>query len=786
MLPKKSQATKELVGFYDVPNPKKQKLIRLGKNCAYLKDKISLCEEELMPPGAAYFSAKDDKIILPLPVLETVDPLMKMPIKLRPEQQPIFDKCLNQRAGLVEFQTGGGKTIIMTLLTHCWRKKTLILVHSQDNVKYFADTFKKFLGVKIGQYYSKKKDLRDITVTTFMTATKRQSMFEEYGFDNLLVDECFIAGTRVLTPNGYKNIETLKKGDTVNTVNGISTISETGSKFVKEVYVINKTITCTGNHLFLTQRGWVRADQLTMDDQMLLYSHEKTMQKLRCADICQKNILLKKMYGVLCGLFYAKEQLQSLWVKYKENIKSQKSFPKDLQSHLSLKVDPHSSSRSDEKGTGKRVERPLRRAGREGEEESKEEYSYSRTTKGCEYTTENEKPNVGSGIQSKDDCEIKIDGTQTKNKGWKWATDTSTTEGAIIRSWRWLVCRTLGCNGKRAFKWGTSESLQDRHCEPKEKVGNRGGWEQSRGIIQTKTRQEERGAPSGIRVESIEIQKQGSYEVFDISVKKDRHFVIDGGIVVHNCDAYFSDKARKFVVTFPAERKFGFTGTIRTEPDEYMRHANNVPALIRFYGMHVLGIADKTKNPLKGIFYRKRETEYYDDNGISIPPKDWHLFRENLDNDDDRKADQINYIREMHNHDSDSSLVLFDRVSDVERFHKTFKVTIGMDKIYIIHGSMSKKDREQMLGDFRKNGGILFAQYKTVGRGYDNDKINKCFMLFPAKGENSIRQMAGRTMRWLRGKDSYLYTWADSSLVFQHKKRMKIFREFFNIEINEI
>lgn len=86
------------------------------------------------------------------------------------------------------------------------------------------------------------------------------------GFDLIVVDECFVAGTPVMTPEGPKPIETLRAGDLVFTSNGVApikTVKRRLSADIVEVKLRNgERITCTGDHPFFTDVGWVAARNL--------------------------------------------------------------------------------------------------------------------------------------------------------------------------------------------------------------------------------------------------------------------------------------------------------------------------------------------------------------------------------------------------------------------------------------------------------------------------------------------------------------------------------------------
>ena len=436
ILPDYYTVPNQLKPFFHVPNPTKHKMLRLDKPAHFYPDTIFLGSGDTYPPGAAYWS-----VLRGFRKLEITKPksLAKKStsIKLREEQRPIFEKCKQARAGIVEFKTGGGKSVITCALAEAWGGKTLIVAHSMDNVTYFQDQFKKFLGWDVGVYYSKEKVIKDVTVTTFNTAVKYNSVFREFGFDNLVIDEA---------------------------------------------------------------------------------------------------------------------------------------------------------------------------------------------------------------------------------------------------------------------------------------------------------------------------------------------------------DEFFTDARRKFVTEFPCARKYGFTGTIKTKPDEYMRK-DEVPALLRFWGLHIVGVSDDTKDPLEGVYWTRRETDYVDEFGFPVSPqKQWALFRKMMDADIERKKEQLTFVSNNHDHDKDYTLVLLDRVEDVEKYAEAFQKKHNIDRVYKMHGSLKKRDREESIEKFSADGGIFFAQYKTAGRGLDMPKCSKLFIMFPIKGENTVRQMVGRIIRWLPEKKSYVYDWCDSCIEFQWKKRQKIYQKFFNLE----
>lgn len=83
------------------------------------------------------------------------------------------------------------------------------------------------------------------------------------------MSNCFIAGHKVITQKGLKNIEDIVIGDKVITDNGTwQRVNEVMSRdYVGDLYEITPEtaydkIVCTPNHNFLTEEGWIRADRL--------------------------------------------------------------------------------------------------------------------------------------------------------------------------------------------------------------------------------------------------------------------------------------------------------------------------------------------------------------------------------------------------------------------------------------------------------------------------------------------------------------------------------------------
>ncbi len=103
----------------------------------------------------------------------------------------------------------------------------------------------------------------------------------------LSLNNCFKAGTKVLTKRGYVNIEDVTVNDYVVTEDGswqeveaVSSREYQGDIVRLSGRSLYDDIYCTANHKFLTQNGWVRADRLFIDS-----SKANCIDKLRVPDV---------------------------------------------------------------------------------------------------------------------------------------------------------------------------------------------------------------------------------------------------------------------------------------------------------------------------------------------------------------------------------------------------------------------------------------------------------------------------------------------------------------------
>lgn len=118
----------------------------------------------------------------------------------------------------------------------------------------------------------------------------------QYKGRKVTFSNCFLPNQKVLTDKGYKYIQDIQTGDKVLThTNSFKRVNAVLQREYKgEIYVINPrygldSIKCTPNHEFLTNRGWVKAEELRQrsDDHAsrngLYYDLIKTINPTSCA-----------------------------------------------------------------------------------------------------------------------------------------------------------------------------------------------------------------------------------------------------------------------------------------------------------------------------------------------------------------------------------------------------------------------------------------------------------------------------------------------------------------------
>jgi DNA polymerase III delta prime subunit len=306
-----------------------------------------------------------------------------------------------------------------------------------------------------------------------------------------LIDECFHESTLVKTPLGCKKIKDIKQGDFVFNIEGQSKVKKVFKNKVSldrvaKVRLFNGDIIfCSEDHLFLTDRGWVKIKEINKRDLIFKFNHtimesiklqggfqnEKNMSFLssRIRDKKQRSKILLRFLQKQSKEKTSYHLLQILRRKIRD-FKKREIYSKILFSIMHWKVE-YLSSR-DERSI---EEMWYKRETGHTEMEKAKSRSLESPNKGIFREDENQQ----SLIQSQSDCKIQ------RNEKNKW----NFKYLAWRTWWKWQInsrANPFGyCFGMvdgssdifREKKSWISNQLQSRYWESRFKNSNRSRWE---------------------------------------------------------------------------------------------------------------------------------------------------------------------------------------------------------------------------------------------------------------------------------------------------------------------
>jgi superfamily II DNA or RNA helicase len=134
------------------------------------------------------------EVIMPVMTTRFLQAPNETTISLYPEQQLVYDEIKDYTCGLLEAQTGAGKTVISIALHQAWGGRTLVVCHNLVLAKQFAEEFIKFIDLKPTFFCDGKHDQTGEVVITTLSSFRKEYM-NFVGFDNLIIDESDLALT---------------------------------------------------------------------------------------------------------------------------------------------------------------------------------------------------------------------------------------------------------------------------------------------------------------------------------------------------------------------------------------------------------------------------------------------------------------------------------------------------------------------------------------------------------------------------------------------------------------
>ena len=654
---------------------------------------------------------------------------IKSNIILRDYQKPCADALKKYVNGIFVMPTGFGKTQVGLECAAVLNQHTLWCTHTKDLLNQAKERCESNLECTTSEITEGKCDVSgDIVFATVQTLStiidKEEIKPDEFGL--VIVDECFPKGTLINTPKGYAKIEDLKLGDMVYCYNHsterveIKPIDYLFHKTTNELVNINllngKKITCTKTHPIYTNRGYIQAKDLKQGDvvyEMCILREERY----------RKRLSKRKMVDYDCEI--QKNRTNLLLPRLWKKMGSQK-FNKFF--------------------TIRQMEK---------------DYANKQS--------DVEKRNSRESIKN-----ITRTSSQTTKAWWKWDRTnraTKTFANCFTKTQNKCSPRTSNKNSSKKRQW-ISNLLQSRYWNRRFKIGDRNRWHIALPFRKTKTRFKERYILKSVRVESVTFQEQRSFGrykqsygkniVYNIGVKDNHNYFVKG-ILVHNChhlatSAETVTMFEKCINYFNARYKLGISATLhRADGLEKtttklignviyeIKKSDDKTKFIGYYeNKPIIEVPLENFQAPAKIYMRKTSynalnKDIYDTSGRIV----FARLISDLTSDYDRNNQVLIEINNTYS----PTLVISERTTQLEYLQKHTR-----NSIYI-NGKTPKKEREQMLEDFR-NGKyrVLFATYSLVAEGLDIPRLTKLVMASPVKDERLVIQAIGRCQRPYEGK----------------------------------
>lgn len=319
----------------------------------------------------------------------------------------------------------------------------------------------------------------------------------------LIIDECFVRGTLINTPNGLIPIEHIRNGDEILNAYGTDKVTRISKKEATKCAKIKaggKEITCSEDHRFFTERGEVRARDLRLGE--------------RFASLSESVRLLQ--FGVSS-----------------KGSGDEKILYDSLLNTLVAKL-PRIQAKSIHK-------RPCQKIWREKKKILKLWFQRS-------FITNRKNSKFESGERSSCGKENKhqtqIERQHIQNSWWKWNWSNKTSIN-VVEYFRNRLEIGIYCQHK--LSWGRiSSSLQARSSAFSKKALYRSRWKLPYAEQNTTKRFEEDKISREFRMESIEIlesgdsrldkfrDEEGKLYLYDLTAERHSSFAVEG-ILVHNC-----------------------------------------------------------------------------------------------------------------------------------------------------------------------------------------------------------------------------------------------------------
>lgn len=663
-------------------------------------------------------------------------------------QEEALKSALKARNGVLVAPCGSGKTQIGLAICAELGYNTLWLTHTHELLKQSMDRAKQYLNVPMGTITGGKINaVNGITFATVQTMAKIDLSYYKDFWDVIIVDECFPANTKILTPTGQKELSSLRIGDIIVSYNVntgefenkpvIDTFKLYPHDIVKVRLSNGKEIACTANHPFYTLNGeWKKARELNESDYVMqvLWKRDSSLRNFK-NKLVQKS---KKRMGLLFKRMFIKR-----W-------KVKGGLDRGAESKGKCKYDTY------ELGT---------KQADFGKNEKEQSYGSAGCERSCIKTIER-------------DCPL------SKDQMRKWdGSNCSSAEidDSIVGT---CVClRRVSNSNKGKKRLRVSNLLQSGHCDSRKHDSCGSRWEQPLCYRTEKSRCKERCVSEWIRVESVEVQEQtsdGTFGglcedgfVYNIEVAGNNNYIADG-VLVHNCHRCVGTPTQitmfwKVVSSLSARYKFGLTATPK-------RADGMEKAMFALLGPKFYEISrDDVKGATVPLNVVEPIATGWEPDFEKVLNPDGTLNYTSLITDCVESEERNAIVADVINTAAKdgTTLVLSERVAHLEKLAQMCNYSNGN------LSSSKKSERKNLLksvsdGEIR----VLFATYAIAKEGLDIPCLQHLVMASPIKDQIAVTQSAGRVMRAYPDKEfGTLWDFEDNMTMLQKwlKKRLSIY-----------
>lgn len=272
------------------------------------------------------------------------DNMKNAPFQIRDYQDKAVRAALKYHKGILLSCTSSGKSLMIYNIIRCLRKQEmkhiLLIVPNIMLVDQMYDDFESY-GYdnldddveRLGGGHEATFD-KPVLISTWQSLQNKDSEFFEK-YNAVFTDECVSGKTLIRTPSGDKKITDIKVGDLVLSYN--TKTGEFENKKVLETFVNHpssnsakmyrielengRTLELTGNHpVYTTNRGWVRAEELTEEDDLKLDEYDLLENIGQLEETKQKELKEKYEKYTKINAFNRIPSLdKALYEKYYEN-----------------------------------------------------------------------------------------------------------------------------------------------------------------------------------------------------------------------------------------------------------------------------------------------------------------------------------------------------------------------------------------------------------------------------------------------------------------------------------